>query len=565
MQRVRLDSTERRRRKAREARFKAEQRELANKPPPKRDGAMGRGVWNGGQVTHNKDKALLAYLQRIQREGRELTGPQKVALGRIMKERFPSQMDKKAEEDKNDVSFSWASGARDDRKTNAVTAVKVAARPARLGLGAKHVVHTKELSGTMMAGGLALQKKMKKAEKKRKLRDEEELSDNQDNQDKSGDDEDDSRAVLLSTIKGEKDKQALELHRARMDKEERQQEKRKRRKLKEKAKRAKKRQKKAMDNFTATEIGDEKNCEEVNGASRQNSAEGGGKVLNSDDNKIDNLAVLEQKHEKKKKEEKTRKKKAKKKKKKKTKKKKKAKKKKKKKKKRTCESSGSGSNSSSSSSSSSSSDSSSGDSDSDSDSDSDRGSGDDISSASKSQFPVSAIPSVPGSKTTENNMDYGSVVKRDAVQKSSAQMSVSESVKVSNSTYRKVETKKERRDRINNACKVRRKRKKTRSRQKNLKKDNRPKDKKPTFLTPGAVDYDPNAPRLRGEKRPHEGGVRVDREGSKLGPGKQSTVNLITKKPRLSHVPEPSFDPKEWESVEPRRGSKEEEWASNWS
>lgn len=37
-----------------------------------------------------------------------------------------------------------------------------------------------------------------------------------------------------------------------------------------------------------------------------------------------------------------------------------------------------------------------------------------------------------------------------------------------------------------------RKKKKTRSKQKNLKRDTRPRDKKPTYLTPGAADFDPD-------------------------------------------------------------------------
>ena len=115
----------------------------------------------------------------------------------------------------------------------------------------------------------------------------------------------------------------------------------------------------------------------------------------------------------------------------------------------------------------------------------------------------------------------------------------------------------------------------TRSRQKNLKKDNRSKDKKPTFLTPGAVDYDPNAPRVSGEKRARNGGIRVDRDGAKNTPieaqmsknptpkKKQKRTTALPKVPRKSHVPEaPASDPKEWAKL---GSAGKDEWASNWS
>ena len=41
-------------------------------------------AWSGGNIAHNKDVALLAYLQRVQREGKSLTSPQTEALERIL-------------------------------------------------------------------------------------------------------------------------------------------------------------------------------------------------------------------------------------------------------------------------------------------------------------------------------------------------------------------------------------------------------------------------------------------------------------------------------------------------
>ena len=149
----------------------------------------------------------------------------------------------------------------------------------------------------------------------------------------------------------------------------------------------------------------------------------------------------------------------------------------------------------------------------------------------------------------------------------------------SEATFRKVETKKERRERINAACKQKRKRKKTRSRQKNIKKDNRANGKKPTFLTPGAVDYDPNAPRVSGEKRARNGGIRVDRKGAETAAAAEASTSkhpspkkkqkkAAVRAPRKSHVPEaPDSDPKEWAKIVDKTsgGNNKVEWASSWT
>eukprot|EP00300_Choanocystis_sp_HF-7_P004628 c13611_g1_i1.p1 GENE.c13611_g1_i1~~c13611_g1_i1.p1 ORF type:complete len:238 (+),score=41.26 c13611_g1_i1:32-745(+) len=48
------------------------------------------------------------------------------------------------------------------------------------------------------------------------------------------------------------------------------------------------------------------------------------------------------------------------------------------------------------------------------------------------------------------------------------------------------------------------KRTKTRSRQKNLKKDTRPEEQRPTYLTKGAPDYEPRRPRKQAQKQENE-------------------------------------------------------------
>ena len=71
MMRVRATSFEKRQRRAR---FSREAEVLAKRPPPKR-----RVAWKGGKITHNKDQALWAYLERLRREGRQLTETQQQA------------------------------------------------------------------------------------------------------------------------------------------------------------------------------------------------------------------------------------------------------------------------------------------------------------------------------------------------------------------------------------------------------------------------------------------------------------------------------------------------------
>jgi hypothetical protein len=58
--RVRLNSTEKRKRRQRNQRFANEQEKLAKSSPPQK-----KVAWYGGTIQHNKDVALLAYLQLV--------------------------------------------------------------------------------------------------------------------------------------------------------------------------------------------------------------------------------------------------------------------------------------------------------------------------------------------------------------------------------------------------------------------------------------------------------------------------------------------------------------------
>ena len=227
--RARINSTEKRRRRQRNTRFQIEHEILSKVPPPKKVMA-----WTGGTVSSNKDTALLAYLQRLQKEGKQLTVPQSQALERILTANFPEQkLDDLINHNKKkkDVEFHWnVDDSSDDddhddddddnnknKKTKKTTSssssttVKFTSRPERLGLGATHVVHKAAPESEE-----ALAKKMSKMEKRRLRREQEEREmDEEETRRKKGEQEGevDSRSGALtsrSTYKKQEDEREKE-------------------------------------------------------------------------------------------------------------------------------------------------------------------------------------------------------------------------------------------------------------------------------------------------------------------------------------------------------------------
>jgi hypothetical protein len=185
--RARLNSTEKRLRRQRNARFQIEHQVLSKIPPPKKVMA-----WSGGNIAHNKDVALLAYLQRVQREGKSLTSPQTEALERILQAkglehgsgsgsgRALQTLVASTKKKEKEVEFRWDDEDDSDEEDSSSSSsnrgegkiVKLATRPARLGVGATHLAHSTQSTGGETDE--ALVKKLLKSEKRRRRREEEE-------------------------------------------------------------------------------------------------------------------------------------------------------------------------------------------------------------------------------------------------------------------------------------------------------------------------------------------------------------------------------------------------------
>jgi hypothetical protein len=253
--RIRLNSTEKRKRRQRAGRFQVEQEIMKDQKPPKKVMA-----WSGGKVKHNKDTALLAYLQRLQREGKSLSKPQSEALERILTSKFPDQdLDQLLESNQNkkqDVQFKWNADSdsdSDESTNNKTQSIKLASRPDRLGLGATHIVHKAAPESEE-----ALAKKISKSEKRRLRREQEEKEmDEEERRRKNGENDasTDSRAGLLTSRSKHKQSETIREKEIEEEKKRVKKEKNKRKKERKKQKKEEEKKKALETNKEASEDG----------------------------------------------------------------------------------------------------------------------------------------------------------------------------------------------------------------------------------------------------------------------------------------------------------------------
>jgi len=342
---------------------------------------------------------LLAYLQRLQREGKSLTAPQTQALERILQSKFPdadlSKLVQSNRDPQEEVAFKWNANASDDDSSDddddgtAKKTVKLEARPARLGLGATHVVHRTVVGESEEA----LAKKLSKTEKRRLRREEEErelLQEEEQRKQGATDQDQDSRSGMLSSRSKHKEQRTQQ----EADKAEEQLQRKKDKKARKKLAKQLKKQKQQQEQKARQEHLPEQ-PQETKGAGGQ---EEQGEVITR------------------------------------------------------------------------------------------------VSVAQAAAQEKAAMKQMLKEQLKQHEeKEHRSTGDKDRVDPSSQQ---------------RVATKKK--------LTGYKKRKKTRSRQKNIKKDTRGADHKPTFLTPGSIDYNPNAPRSSAKRGPT---IAIDRSGDGGGDG----------------------------------------------